>query len=77
MFKNEGGSELSSIIYGDSTRPNVAFFNVPGQGTYDFRVKNVLGDVIATVTNCACSAEIGSDYDYTLNLSSGGTLSFL
>jgi hypothetical protein len=75
-FKNSSGTELSSITYGDSTRPNVAYFNVAGPGTYDIRVKDVLGGVIDTIYSCACSTEVGSDYDYALTLSSAGKLSF-
>ena len=53
-----------------------AFFDLPGSGTYDFSVYNVLGTKIAEVSDVTIDIDLGSisNYDYVLSLDSAGVL---
>lgn len=77
VLKDESGSAVAVLSTDTSIYVDEAFFDLPGKGTYDFRVKDILGGEIDALTGCAVTGEFGSDYDYALTLSSSGALSFI
>ena len=55
-----------------------AYFDLPGAGTYDFSVYNVLGTQISIISDEVVDIDLGSisDYDYVLSLGSDGVIDF-
>lgn len=70
MFDEDGGSVLS-IVRGDSSRSDTAYFDVPGAGTYDFRALSILGNEVGMgiIEDCEVTEPNGGDlYYYTLSI---------
>ena len=67
-FVNEDGESV--MAFGSIWDDSYVYVDMPGKGTYDFSVYDVLGDMVASVSDVTIDLEIDEEWDYLMTLGS-------